>query len=110
MNVSLPTAQEDFIQAQVGSGRYRTASEVVREGLRLLEAQEHARLLEKALYGDLTSDEAGVVPPELLARAHDHIRTLVRQGLEDRDAGCVGDGEAAMHRIGQHLRARSKLA
>jgi len=37
MNVSLTSHLEEFIDEQVKAGRYQTASEVVRDGLRLLE-------------------------------------------------------------------------
>lgn len=37
MNVSLTDKLEDFVNELVEQGRYRSASEVVREGLRLLE-------------------------------------------------------------------------
>lgn len=107
MNVSLPRDMERFVRAQVETGRYRTASEVVRDGLRLLEEAEGARLLEKALSESLSADEEGLIAPELLARARDHIRQLVAEGLRDRDAGRVSDGPAAMQRVGQRLRARS---
>lgn len=40
MNVSLTDQLEDFVNRLVERGRYRSASEVVREGLRLLEIRE----------------------------------------------------------------------
>jgi len=40
MNVSLTDKLEDFVNDLVEKGRYRSASEVVREGLRLLEIRE----------------------------------------------------------------------
>ncbi|NRA25798.1 MAG: type II toxin-antitoxin system ParD family antitoxin [Opitutales bacterium] len=40
MNVSLTDKLEDFVNELVEQGRYRSASEVVREGLRLLEIRE----------------------------------------------------------------------
>lgn len=43
LNVSLSSELEEFVQRRVATGRYQTASEVVREGLRLLEAQEKQR-------------------------------------------------------------------
>jgi antitoxin ParD1/3/4 len=43
LNVSLTAELETFVEARVSSGRYQTASEVVREGLRLLELQERDR-------------------------------------------------------------------
>jgi antitoxin ParD1/3/4 len=43
MNVSLTRELDKFVAAKVASGRYTSASEVVREGLRLLEEQDHIR-------------------------------------------------------------------
>jgi len=43
MNVSLTKALEDFVNRKVASGRYGSASEVVREALRLLEDRERVR-------------------------------------------------------------------
>ena len=48
MNVSLTPDLERFVQAKVESGRYNSASEVVREALRLLEDQEEARAAQLA--------------------------------------------------------------
>jgi len=43
MNVSLTPELEEFVSAKVESGRYNSASEVVREALRLLEEHDQAR-------------------------------------------------------------------
>jgi antitoxin ParD1/3/4 len=43
MNVSLTPELEKLVNAKVGSGRYNSASEVVREALRLLDEHDRAR-------------------------------------------------------------------
>jgi antitoxin ParD1/3/4 len=43
MNVSLTPELDKFIADKVASGRYTSASEVVREALRLLEREEKSR-------------------------------------------------------------------
>jgi len=48
MNVSLTTELEKFVCAKVESGRYNSASEVVREALRLLEEHDQARSVQLA--------------------------------------------------------------
>jgi antitoxin ParD1/3/4 len=57
MNVSLAPELERFVAETVASGRYRSASEVVRAALRLLEKEEKGRLqpdsdLHRAKEGD----------------------------------------------------------
>jgi antitoxin ParD1/3/4 len=48
MNVSLTPELEQFVQTKVESGRYNSASEVVREALRLLQDHEQARATQLA--------------------------------------------------------------
>lgn len=48
MNVSLTPELETFVQTKVKTGRYNSASEVVREALRLLEDHEQLRANELA--------------------------------------------------------------
>ena len=43
MNVSLTPELEKYVSNKVASGRYTSASEVVREALRLLEREEKSR-------------------------------------------------------------------
>ena len=43
MNVNLTPQLEEMVRAKVGSGLYTSASEVVREALRLMEEQDRIR-------------------------------------------------------------------
>ena len=43
MNVSLTPKLEKLVQRKVASGRYASASEVIREALRMMEDQERTR-------------------------------------------------------------------
>ncbi|MDG3439333.1 type II toxin-antitoxin system ParD family antitoxin [Nitrospirillum amazonense] len=53
---------EEFIQDQLHSGRYNNASEVVRDGLRLLEARDRRlSALDTALAQGIADIEAGQV-------------------------------------------------
>lgn len=48
MNVSLTRELESLVNAKVKTGMYQTASEVIREGLRLLKERDEARASLKA--------------------------------------------------------------
>lgn len=48
MNVSLTSTLEGMVKTLVKSGRYNSASEVVREGLRLIEEREQLRQIKLA--------------------------------------------------------------
>ena len=63
-SISLSDHHRALVDALVESGRYHGVSEVVREGLRLLEDQEARR-----------------------ARALTEIAAVVREGLDSRSAG-----------------------
>lgn len=76
MNISLTRELEEFISTHVQSGRYQSASEVVRQGLRLLQEQE-------------TTREAQ------LAR----LRNQIQIGLEQADRGELLDGEAVFEEL-----------
>jgi len=73
MNVSLTPELENLINSKVQSGMYNTASEVVREGLRLM--QERDEIKEKKLAA---------------------LRADIQLGLDDIEAGRVVDGPKAM--------------
>lgn len=73
MNVSLTEELASFVKAKVGSGKYTSASEVVREALRLLEQRdetEAAKLLwmKKAWQDGVDSGDAGEIDFDALKK------------------------------------------
>lgn len=108
MNVSVPPSLERFIKAQVAAGRFRTASEVVREGLRLLQEAEHRRLLEKWLIEGLTKKEEAELPPELLERATARVKGLIDKGLAEARAGLLLDGPETVQKLKDELKSRRR--
>lgn len=78
-NINLTDHFDRFIEAEVGSGRYGNASEVVREGLRLIERrkqEERAKLK--------------------------WLRGAVREGLDQFDRG-EGMEFASIRELDQHI-------
>ena len=77
-NVVLTDQQEAFLGGLVTSGRYQNASEVLREGLRLLESQHQRRQAE------LADIQAGVI---------------AGLGQVERGEFAQGSGEEAIERV-----------
>jgi antitoxin ParD1/3/4 len=76
LNVSLTPELEKFVEARVASGRYLSASEVVREGLRLLEEREVSH-----------------------QEALDEVRRKISVGLEQAERGELFDGEEVFREV-----------
>jgi antitoxin ParD1/3/4 len=87
MNVSLTPELDRFVAGKVESGRYNSASEVVREALRLLEEYDRARSAQLAAFNH-----------ELDAR------------LESLDRGEHASPAAARQRLERKSRERRKLS
>jgi antitoxin ParD1/3/4 len=85
LNVSLTPELEQFVQERLASGRYQTASEVVREGLRLLELQERDR-----------------------DAAYKALKAKLKRGAEQAERGEVVDGEEFLEQLIQRLESRSR--
>ncbi|HXP61353.1 MAG TPA: type II toxin-antitoxin system ParD family antitoxin [Dongiaceae bacterium] len=90
MNVSLGQKWEQFVEGKVKSGDYQTASEVLRDGLRLLEKEE---LLKQISMGSLAELEAKLV-----------------KAAESLDAGRGVDGEEVFARLRQRSKAHHRDA
>jgi antitoxin ParD1/3/4 len=77
MNVSLTPELDKFVARKVKSGRYNSASEVVREALRLLEDHEHARAGQLSAFNQEISvrlaslDRGEHVQPEQARKRHE---------------------------------------
>jgi antitoxin ParD1/3/4 len=81
MNVSLTPELEKFVDGKVESGLYNNASEVVREGLRLL--KEHDELRKK-------------------------YAAQIERGWQQAQTGQVADGSKAMTAAKDRIRTRAK--
>lgn len=80
MNISLTPELEGFVNSRVSSGRYQSASEVVRAGLRLLEERELAR--DAALH---------------------EVRQKIAIGLEQARRGELLDGEEVFRQLEEQI-------
>ncbi|QMW23514.1 type II toxin-antitoxin system ParD family antitoxin [Sandaracinobacteroides saxicola] len=69
MNVSVGPRWEAFIQATVAAGRYGTASEVIREGLRLVEERERKLLALRTMIDESLAEGGDVSDAEISAMA-----------------------------------------
>jgi antitoxin ParD1/3/4 len=82
MNVSLTPELEKLVESKVKTGRYQSASEVIREGLRLLDEQDQLR--------EVRLQE---------------VRRKIQSGLDQLDRGEGIDGEAVLDRMKQKTAA-----
>ena len=81
MNVSLTSELEKFVEGKVESGLYNNASEVVREGLRLLKEHDEIRMKwrEQIERGWLQAQTGQVVDgPKAMANARTRLKTKKR--------------------------------
>lgn len=97
-NVALTDEQDALVERLVRSGRYASASEVVRDGLRRLEREEEERLLHKWLAVGLSPEDEASIRPERLECLKEIVRAKIREGLEEARQGKLIDGNAYMAR------------
>lgn len=91
MNVSLGPQWEQFVNEKVESGRYQTASEVLRDGLRLLEQRE--KTLRQISFS--TKEE---------------LEELLEVGIKELDAGKGIPGDVALKQLRQRAADRRRRA
>ncbi len=91
MNVSLTPELEKLIENKVKSGRYITASEVVRESLRLLEREDELRRLKyeelkREVLKGVEQIERGEYIEFTSEQLPDYAKEIGRRGRERRNA------------------------
>jgi antitoxin ParD1/3/4 len=64
MNISLPDPLKQFVDGQILTGRYSSASEYIRELIRADEKQKAEEQLEAKLFEGLSSGEVPLTPIE----------------------------------------------
>ena len=81
MNVSLTPELEKFVEGKVESGLYNNASEVIREGLRLLKEHDETRMKwrEQVERGWLQAQAGQVVDGEVFRKADERIKQRGRR-------------------------------
>jgi len=67
MNISLPDPLKQFVDGQISTGRYSSASEYVRELIRADEKRKNEELLEAKLLEGLSSPESALTPEDWAA-------------------------------------------
>jgi putative addiction module CopG family antidote len=87
MNVSLTPDLESLIREKVESGRYNDASEVVREGLRLLDERDRLQQLRAAL-AEGEKGEGIRFTPELVAQMKRDAAQMAREGKQPKSDVC----------------------
>ena len=85
MNVSLTPELEKFVEKEVNTGLYQTASEVVRAGLRRLKEERDVRLMR--------------VPATL-----EELESQLLQSVESPDAGKGMSGEEVFRRLRKRIK------
>ncbi|RNC93889.1 type II toxin-antitoxin system ParD family antitoxin [Oceaniradius stylonematis] len=80
--ISLPSAQDDYIERKVDSGEYASASEVVRDGLRALRARDE--VIEKWLREEVVPTYHAVKADPSKLLDHDTFFDQVFQRIEAR--------------------------
>lgn len=83
MNVSLTPELDEFVRRKVESGMYLSASEVIREALRLLDEQDKLRQMRLS-----------------------ELRSDIAHGMDQADRGEMSDGKQVFERLRKKVGAK----
>jgi antitoxin ParD1/3/4 len=83
MNISLPEPLRQFVEGQIASGRYSSASEYIRELIREDEKRKAEQRLEALLLEGLQGEEAELTPGDWAAIRRE-ARARLAMGMKRR--------------------------
>ena len=78
MNISLPDPMKQYVEEQVNTGGYSSASEYVRELVRADQKRRDKEQLEQLLINSLNSGEPIEITPEMLDDVRRRLRTRAK--------------------------------
>lgn len=78
MNISLPELMKQYVDEQVSSGKYGTASEYMRELVRADQKRSEQERLERLLTEALESGDAIDISPEMIKDMRNRIRSRAK--------------------------------
>ena len=81
MNISIGERWEKFVEKSVADGHYGSASEVVQEGLRLVEEREAKLATLRREIDEAIAEGGGVSDEELEAALDERAAELAKQGF-----------------------------
>ncbi len=82
MSISLPPDLEELIKQKVATGHYTSASEVISEGLRLLQEKEELERRRDELRGELLVAQAQLRNGQAMPFDVEKIKAEVRERLQ----------------------------
>lgn len=80
MTISLPEPMREFVESEVASGNYGSASELFRELVRERQKQKNQEHLERLLLEGLESGQAIEVTPEYLEKRRKTLKEKFEKG------------------------------
>lgn len=84
MNISLPESLKQFVDGQISTGRYSSASEYVRELIRADEKRKAEQELEAKLLEGLNSPESQLTKADWMAIRNEAMARVQAQGKAKR--------------------------
>ena len=102
-DISLSEEHRAFVREMLDSGEYATASEAVRDGLRLLRRRRYAPLVQRWLLEGPSEELERELPADVREDIAESIKRMCDEAIDDVRAGNFVDGDEAMARARAYI-------